>query len=250
MALSSICEFSDYNGHILLISDRDAASLQDIVPKPLKSSLIYRTTSAFCRADFLTARYKIFNFAPIGYTHFLYMDCDVLMDRAVMSYLRRMHSLIGIGLVNEHPGKSMDEVLEYSDWFGGYLFERLSIPLKSRVCLNSGVMFIPICKNSKDMFEGIWYLFHSLYKNNSATLDAFGDQPVTSFYLQEYGLFHYEVPTKMVTLSRLSHINFDHVQTGFIHFNLGVADEEKIKLMSYYLKILKSKYKNGLLFIL
>jgi hypothetical protein len=233
--LESLATFGEYDGQIIILSDRPAPELARITPAALRPrtnvlQLAYKTT-----AEFATARYRVAAHVFSGFQPILYADIDIIAASPIAPMLTDLVHQDRICFACEyHETRNTHAVPERTlDWFGRPLFTA-DPDWSGRIkCINSGLIGFTHRVEAERVFPLVLAVIGQYQAHGTEKLRSY-DQAYASYVVQKLGGSQPDFLNRYVRL--LSHKAPDPKDRHYtlVHFNYGVGYAKKLEAMRIY----------------
>ncbi|MER8434704.1 hypothetical protein [Mesorhizobium caraganae] len=241
--LFSLCEFGNYEGEVVVITDRSIDKTANYVPDNLRQRVILLHTSDISHST----RYTLNDLVLGGYSPILYIDNDVVVDGDIESTIKDINESCGVcvtteiesykDLVADNIGKVHD-TRRVGNWFGLELLKTdLDCANEKLPLANSGIIGF---RNKYD-FEIVADIVRKLYSHPSHRdlVKYFGDQPLLNYALVKTNLGSYGPLSEKCRFAAAWHSS-QVERRGFVHF-VWARGEDKWKQMKSYVEFLQGK---------
>ena len=239
LACKSLCEFGDYEGDILIITDRSKTDMAKLLPF-LSGRLKVWNIHAVDTLDYTHARFRVESWPDISlYSPILYIDTDIVSNSPVLRILHNILKQDKVCCVSEAP-------LDVNDhWYGAPFFRAdKSANAVDNLGLSSGVFGAPSIDHIANHCRSIVACSYAYAEanNNRRMLDLM-DQPFFNYALRKLGGFDLSLTPFVGSVFGLGY-NFDFTKNerkGLIHFCGGVGNATpKIDAMHRYVAGLRN----------
>ncbi len=240
--LQSLERFGEYDGSIIILTDREAPDLASIVPAGLRArvktlKLAYTTT-----AEFATARYRVSAHVFAGFQPVLYADIDIIAASSLAPLLTDLLHQDKICFACEyHETRDTHNVPDDTlNWFGRPLFA-VDPDWSGRIkCLNSGLIGFTQVSEAERVFPLVLAVITQYQTHGPQKLRSY-DQAYASYVVQKLGGGQPDFLNRYVQL--LSHKPPDAGVRHYslVHFNYGVGYAKKLEAMQAYFDALSAR---------
>ncbi|WP_237213222.1 glycosyltransferase 61 family protein [Falsiroseomonas oryziterrae] len=233
--LRSISEFGAYDGHILLVTDRDEAALRQLIPTGFADKMVLvrkRPDSVFAM---LTARYQIDDLPIERFQPVLYLDSDVICDAPIGPLFDALNCREGFHAVAEYPGRSVAEAGKLRPFFGAFIFNKHPPKGAAPQCLNSGSFGFADKATAAPVFRQMLTSLRAYAATEPDFNAAIGDQPFFNYALQTITRPDTDVLNGFIRTLGNRQPDLSAPPIGLVHFNSGVGYRGKPAAMADYL---------------
>jgi hypothetical protein len=240
--LESLESRGAYDGHILIMADREALEIAAITPAALRPRTSVLKLDYASAAEFATARYRVASHAFAEFQPILYADHDIIAARPVEPLLADLVQQDGICFACEYFETRNTQTIpdETLDWFGRPIFAA-DPDWSGRIkCLNTGLIgFARIAEA-----ERIFPLILAVAAQYEATGPG-GQRPAApaaaSYVAQKLAASQPEFLNRYAQV--LNHHPPDAAVSHFslVHFNHNINNARKLDMMRRYLKALRER---------
>jgi hypothetical protein len=247
LALRSLVEFGDYDGDVLILSDRTDAVVRGFVPDELQARTVVRPLRVRRGLDYMIARYRVGEWpAAARFQPLLYADTDTVFDAPIGTLLAELASHPLISFPRERTG------LAASPQLGQLHVEADGIDVGDRLGFNSGTMGLP---NLTLQGGPLRLILDAIgrWDVDQIARDApvvWEDQPMANYIAAKTGCVDTALMSRFV---RFDHPDYrDGPATapngarGMVHFWGPPTYREKVDLMEAYIEALRADRQAGL----
>jgi hypothetical protein len=230
--LSSIHRHAEYEGDILIMTDRAPDEISKYLPQEVRSSIRVLSRNPKSAREIGSARYTIAMEDVSDYQPILYSDIDMVCDNHLQPLLFALLEHDRICYVPEFPGKSVHSIApEVGPWFGDFLFrEDQSCADFDPQCLNSGVLGF---RNQSVVDRVFPAIRNSHLAFRFSQPPRFQDQPFASYVIQKLKVGNGKIlPAFVSMVTQTSPFGFP--RKGLAHFYGGFGYGGKVELMESY----------------
>jgi len=240
LTLRSLWEFGQYDGDVLIFSDRPAGQLQAFIPPEMATRVAVAHAQATDVTDIVTIRFRICDMPELArFRPLLYIDTDVICDRPVRDLLLELARGTRISVPLELP------LLGGQGYYGDILFQNdpSAIPRHERG-FSTGLMGIPnieVARRTFPIIRDCIYGYAGSLEKRSDIGNIFYDQGVANYVMHKTDAADFGVLTPRVRTPVDFNRPANEMQPlGFAHFCGGVGDAgRKLPAMRAYLDFLR-----------
>ena len=239
LALRSLADFGQYDGDILIFSDRPPENVRPFVPAGMAARVAVAHAPAMDMTDMMAIKYRICDMPDLArYRPLLYLDTDVICNRPVGALLLELVRGTRVSVPLE-----MD-LLGSHNYYGRILFDRdpAAAPRHERG-FSAGLIGIPNIEIARQTFPAIRDAIYGLarqQKNRAAMGPIFHDQGVANYVMHKMDAAEFDILTRRVLTPVDNQVALtDLPRLGFAHFCGGVGDAgKKLPSMQAYVAML------------
>ncbi len=242
LALQSLWEFGQYDGEVLIFTDRPAAQVQPFIPTDLAPRVAIAHAPAQDVTDMMAIKYRICDMPDLArHRPLLYLDCDVICDRPIRELLLELARASRISVPLELP------LLGGQGYYGDVLFQNDPAAMaRNERGFSAGIIGIPDIEAAQQTFPVIRdaiYGFSSHLEDRSHIGQIFHDQGVANYVMHKMDAADFSILTpRVMTPTDFNQPVHEISRRGFAHFCGGVGDaNKKLPAMRAYYEFLRTQ---------
>ncbi|MFL5289089.1 MAG: hypothetical protein ACJ8AW_51090 [Rhodopila sp.] len=229
LSLTSLVTVGDYDGAILVMTDKSAAEIATLVPPGMRATLVVLPTVACDKMAAMAARLTIAGWADAWqFQPLLYVDADVLFDLPVDPMLRAIARSDQICAPVEHK-----EPLATSIFVGSGLLRADDCDPGEALGFNSGTLGIPNLQRhagTLDLISRIMFNRVAMFGRDAL---PYAEQPIANYALFRLKKADTALISPFVRLA--DHTVQPPDRRGLVHYCWVPDAETRVALMRYYL---------------
>ena len=232
--LMSLVTVGEYDGDIVVITDKTPAEIAALLPDGSKASIVLLPMEARDRVGYMSARYGIARWPGAwDYQPLLYVDADMLFDMPVAPMLHEIAQSDRIGAVEE------PHALADSPFVGGHLLQDDSCtPAPNERGFNSGTLGIPNMTRHGRTIALIGRVLQNRLTQCGRESMPFVDQPVANYVSFRDARIDTALLSRYV---RLASEDADPMgRTGLVHYCWVPDPQRRVEIMERYLDRLRA----------
>ena len=232
LAATSLVEFGGYQGDVLVITDREDAFIESLLPDALHERLSIMHVASSGKIDAVLARLMLGEHAGAeGFAPILYTDTDVIYDRPLQPVLEA--ALLSGKMSAQSEGWNE---LPGSDAAGGNLFGIDPVPLRDKFGFNAGIWAMPGGADSVQIVETIRLAVSRYLDINGRESLPWLDQAMGNYVLRKLDAFDRTLIPEPTRRCQSYEPVAAGSPAGFVHFwPVSAAAAERAAAMRAYL---------------
>jgi len=240
--LESLERFGAYDGHILILADREALEIARITPAALRPRTSVLRLDYASAAEFTTARYRVASHAFAEFQPILYADHDIIAASPVEAMLAELVQQDGICFASEYFDTRNTKAVpdETLDWFGRTIFAA-DPDWSGRIkCLNTGLIGLTRIAEAERIFPLILAVA-AQYEAKGEGKPRYAEQAAASYVVQKLAASQPEFLNRYAQV--LNHNPPDAALRHFslVHFNHNITNARKLDMMRKYVKAISDR---------
>jgi hypothetical protein len=242
MFLESLEVFGAYDGHILILADREAAEIARITPAAIRPRTSVLKLDYASAAEFATARYRVAGHSLAEFQPILYADCNIVAAAPVEPLLADLVQQDGICFACEyHDTRNTQAVAEeMQNWYGRPIF--MTDPdWSGRISgVNTGLIGFTRIAEAERIFPLILAVMAQYQIHGNERLRS-AEQASASYVVQKLAACQPDFLNRYVQV--LNHNQPDATTRHFtlVNFNHKVNNARKLDSMGKYFNALQER---------
>jgi len=229
IATRSLVDFGGYDGDIAVLTDRDPAEIERMLPRSVPSRCIVLPIEARDRMAFMAARYAIADWADgWKYQPILYVDTDTVFDADIASMLQAIALSDRLSAPVEHMSP-----LRSSAPVGAGLLQLDGHDPGSRYGFNSGTMGIPNLASHATTLRLIAKIVANRASSEGREALQFADQEIANYVGYRTGCFDTTLLSPYVRVGGEG-VTPTEGRRGLVHFWAVSGGERRAAKMAEY----------------
>lgn len=240
LLLQTLWEFGQYDGEVLIFSDRDLAALQPYIPPELRAKTKAATAPVRDITDMMAIKYRICDMPELdAYRPLLYLDTDIVCNAPIEPLLRILARTQRICVPLELDLRGAH------NYYGSLLFATdTAAPIRNDRGFSAGLLGIPSTEIARQTFPLILDSMFGLARQQPRreSMDSiFYDQGIANYVMHKTDAADFDIMTQHVVTPVDFHRPLSTIERrGFAHFCGGVGDAQlKLSAMRAYVAHLR-----------
>jgi hypothetical protein len=239
-SIRSIEEFGKYDGNYIVVTDRSAVYVKELLPEIAVNRIEVITKTSARPLDYNGSRYDLRSSSFDEFQPILYLDTDIACGGNMAGLMTELAEAEKICVSIEKGTSRLSEMPDdWGKWFGKDLFVADgSFAWEDFLCINAGSFGASHADVIRIYCEQVRRL-REIFENQKKGQDYYPCQPVFNYVLHANGIYNVDILGRHVATvgnQPPSHV----LKEALVHFNTGIGRAGKHEAMRKYIDIVRN----------